>query len=248
MATGNTNFVLNRRAVHPTRPKRKRRLGFGMMVTFPAPFPLGYRRRSDGRGNLAVEGNGIDLRFESGVWIGTLSTRFGVLEVVVGGSQSAPDQSQLDALRRFQSSLDDNIRQLWGEIRFSFLWRPIRLGVNNENRVGVQFRNRITGNQGKLILQGTGQKSLRAVPGAMAYSIGGKVAYNLLTPHMQQFMGRCIGAIKKAGIAARGTRQFSIVVGDHQREVMLDRFYQPVDDPGAIGRVVAEAKTVANQS
>ena len=195
-----------------------------------------------------MDGNGIDLRFESGVWIGTVSTRFGLLEVVVGGSQTAPDQVQLDALRRFQYALDDNIRQLWGEIRFGFLWRPIRLAVNNENRVGVQFRNRITGNQGRLILQSTGQKRLRAVPGAMAYSVGGKVAYNLLTPHMQQFMGRCIGAIKKTGIAARGTGQFSIVVGDHERELMLDGFYQPSDDPGAIERVVAEAKTVANQS
>jgi hypothetical protein len=27
-------------------PKRKRRVGFGMMVAFPAPFPLGYRCRS----------------------------------------------------------------------------------------------------------------------------------------------------------------------------------------------------------
>ncbi len=195
-----------------------------------------------------MDGDGIELRFESGVWLGAVATRFGVLEVVVGGSQSAPDQSQHDALGRFQSALDDNIRRIRGEIRFSFLWRPIRIAVNNENRVGVQFRNRITGNQGKLILERTEQKDLRAVPGATAYSVGGKVSYNLLTPHMQQFMGRCIGAIKKAGIAARGTGQFSIVVGDHQTELMLDRFYQPDDDPAAIDGVVAEAKTIANQS
>ncbi len=204
--------------------------------------------RSDEREHLAVDGNGIDLRFESGVWLGTVPTRFGVLEVVVGGSESAPDEGQLDALRRFQSALDDNIRQLWGEIHFGFLWRPIRLAVNNENRVGVQFRNRITGNQGKLILQSPGQKNLRPVPGAIAYSVDGNVAYNLFTPHMQQFLGRCIGAIKKTGIAARGTGQFSIVVGEHQRELMLDRFYQPDDEAAAIGRVVDEAKTMANQS
>ena len=195
-----------------------------------------------------MDGNGIELRFESGVWLGAVSTRFGVLEVVVGGSESTPAHGQLDALRRFESALDDNIRQLWGQIRFSFLWRPIRLAVNNENRVGVQFRNRFTGNQGKLILQSPGQKILRPVPGATAYSIDGKVAYNSLTPHMQQFMGRCIGAIKKMGIAARGTGQFSIVVGDHQRELMLDRFYHPDDDLAVIDRVVAEAKIMANQS
>ncbi len=46
---------------------------------------------------------------------------------------------------------------------------------------------------------------LRRVDGALAYATqGGEVLYNLLTPHMQQFLGRCVGAIKKSGIAAKG--------------------------------------------
>ena len=208
---------------------------------------LGDAGRSDGRGNFAVDVGDIELLYESGVWLGTIPTRYGVLEVIVGGTHSAPDQQQLDALRRFQCSLDENIREVRGRISFGILWHPIRLAVNNENLVGIQFRNWITGKQGKLILKDAAKKNLRAVPGATAYSTEGKVAYNLLTPHMQQFMGRCIGAIKKAGIAARGTGQFSIVVGDHQSEIVLDRFYQQDDDPITIDRVVAEAKATANR-
>ena len=100
-----------------------------------------------------MDGNGIELRFGAGVWLGALPTRYGILEVLVGGTESAPDRAQLDALRRFRTSLDDNIRELRRDIRFGLLWRPIRLAVNNRNRVGVQFRNRITGNQDKLLLE-----------------------------------------------------------------------------------------------
>jgi hypothetical protein len=63
-------------------------------------------------------------------------------------------------------------------------------------------------------------------PGALSYTHQeGAVLYNLLSPHMQQFMGRCVGAIKKAGIAAKGTGQFSILVGERGSELSLDKFY-----------------------
>jgi hypothetical protein len=111
-----------------------------------------------------------------------------------------------------------------------------------ENRVGLQFRNRVTGNQGKLILDEASGKNLRAVPGAAAVSHEGKVIYNLLTPHMQQFLGRCVGAIKKAGIKAKGTGQFSVAIGDLQKELRLDDYYKPFDDPAIVDAVVARAK------
>src|SRR3954465_10228769 len=58
----------------------------------------------------------------------------------------------------------------------------------------------------------TGSSGLRAVPGALSASdrVTGQVVYNLLTPHMQQFMGRCIGAIKRSAVTATGTGPFSI--------------------------------------
>ena len=68
----------------------------------------------------------------------------------------------------------------------------------------------------------------------------------MLTPHMQQFMGRCVGAIKRAGIAAKGTGQFSIMVGEQRRDLRLDQFYQPSDDPAIIEQVVAEARRITN--
>jgi hypothetical protein len=89
---------------------------------------------------------------------------------------------------------------------------------------------------------------LKAVPGALVASDKrtGQVVYNMLTPHMQQFMGRCIGAIKRNGVIAAGTGQFSIIVGEQRIELGLDRFYQPSDDPAAIDKVVAEARRIVN--
>jgi hypothetical protein len=88
---------------------------------------------------------------------------------------------------------------------------------------------------------------LRAVPGAMvARSQDGRVAYNMLTPHMQQFMGRCVRAIKRAGIAAKGTGQFSVLLGQQRTELRLEQFYQPSDDPAAIEQVVTEARRVTS--
>jgi hypothetical protein len=85
----------------------------------------------------------------------------------------------------------------------------------------------------------------RAVPGALVVGTAeGGVIYNLLTPHMQQFMGRCIGTLKRAGIRAKGTGQFSVLIGKRERELRLDRFYQPVDDPAMIEKVVAEAREI----
>ena len=84
---------------------------------------------------------------------------------------------------------------------------------------------------------------LRAVPGALNYTNqDGSVLYNLLTPHMQQFMGRCVSAIKKAGIAAKGTGQFSVLVGERGAELRLDRFYRPEDDPKLIEDAVLAAR------
>ena len=69
------------------------------------------------------------------------------------------------------------------------------------------------------------KSGLRAVPGAGAYSKDGKVIYNMLDPEMGQFMGRCVGAVKKAGIKAKGTGQFSISLNDGKAELNLDQFY-----------------------
>jgi hypothetical protein len=82
---------------------------------------------------------------------------------------------------------------------------------------------------------------LRAVPGALVASAGGNVVINLLDPHMQQFLGRCVGVLKKAGLRAKGTGQFSVRLDDRV-EIELDRFYQRYDDPSVFDDLVAAAR------
>jgi hypothetical protein len=93
------------------------------------------------------------------------------------------------------------------------------------------------------------KKGLDAVPGALVTSYDGEVIYNMLTPHMQQFLGRCIGAMKKEGIKAKGTGQFSILLGENtQAEIKLSDYYKPEDDPELTLQVVAEAKRLTKKS
>ncbi|MCU0880672.1 MAG: hypothetical protein MUF06_23125 [Pirellulaceae bacterium] len=88
---------------------------------------------------------------------------------------------------------------------------------------------------------------IRPVPGAGIYrDRDGQVIYNLLDPIMQQFLGRCIGAIKKAGIRTTGTGSFSILLGEDQKvELQLDQFWKEFcdsQDPEVFGRVAEAAK------
>jgi len=91
---------------------------------------------------------------------------------------------------------------------------------------------------------------LRAVPGAGVYSLDGKVGYNMLDPFMQKFMGRCIGAVKKSGVSAGGTGQFSISINDGAQELILDEFWSRVCEKSdtestVIEDVVEAAKRLA---
>lgn len=95
-------------------------------------------------------------------------------------------------------------------------------------------------------------EELRAVPGAGAYrSQDGKVIYNALDPCMGKFIGRCVGAVKKAGVKAKGTSQFSILLGDQQRsELRLDEFWQEFqesEDEGVFQKVANAAKDLVSQ-
>ena len=91
---------------------------------------------------------------------------------------------------------------------------------------------------------------LRAVPGAMSYEAEGRVLYNMLDPFMKKFMGRCIGAIKKTGVDARGTGQFSVSINGGAHELLLDTFWaklqsQPDSEAEVLKEVVAAASELA---
>jgi hypothetical protein len=100
-----------------------------------------------------IEVDGVLLRQErKRLWIGdVISQRFGHMEAVLDGTADAPKEEHVSALHRFFQNLDSNISRLRSKIRFGFLYRPIRIAPNMENIVGVQFRNRFTGNQSLLI-------------------------------------------------------------------------------------------------
>jgi hypothetical protein len=70
----------------------------------------------------------------------------------------------------------------------------------------------------------------------------------MLDPWMQKFMGQCVGALKKEGIRAQGTGQFSIRLGeDGKKEVRLDAFwsrYSKSQSASEFAAVVAEAKRI----
>jgi hypothetical protein len=92
-----------------------------------------------------------------------------------------------------------------------------------------------------------GGAGLRKVPGASSASDAhARVVYNMLDPWMQRFMGQSVAALKKAGIRAKGTGQFSVRLGDDgQKELRLDAFwarYAKTQGAEEFDAVVAEAR------
>jgi hypothetical protein len=85
------------------------------------------------------------LRYESGLWLAEVTTKLGIVEVFVDGSPEEPNRAQVEALRRFLLSSEESMTRLRRRLRFSVLYRPIRIAVTMENRVGIQFQNKITG-------------------------------------------------------------------------------------------------------
>ena len=75
------------------------------------------------------------------------------MEAVLDGDETAPKEGQVIALQRFLKDLDGSIGRMRSRITFGFLYRPIRVVPNVENRVGVQFRNGLTGSQNTVIME-----------------------------------------------------------------------------------------------
>jgi hypothetical protein len=91
----------------------------------------------------------LKLQFQwcDGVWVAPIQTPYGVLEVMVGGTEEAPAESHLAAIAPFLSHASEITKSAKKRLRFSFLYRLIRIAVNEHGQVGLQFRNRITGAQ-----------------------------------------------------------------------------------------------------
>jgi hypothetical protein len=91
----------------------------------------------------------LKLQFQwcNGVWLAPIETPYGLVEVMVGGTEDAPAQNQLAALEPFLANASEITERTRKRLRFSFLYRLIRIAVNEHGRVGLQFRHRITGAQ-----------------------------------------------------------------------------------------------------
>jgi hypothetical protein len=81
------------------------------------------------------------------LWIAHLPTAYGRMELLCG-SGDEPDFQSLVLIERFLGGAKDHI----GEVRRSAfrlprLWRPIRFAINNDGRLGLQFKHRVTGKQ-----------------------------------------------------------------------------------------------------
>lgn len=88
-----------------------------------------------------------DIFQRGNLWIARVQTPYGVMEFFAGQS-SQPDVQKLIFLETFLSSQIDHIKNIRSSVFFfPILWRPIRCAVNNEGRMGLQFKNRITGKQ-----------------------------------------------------------------------------------------------------
>jgi hypothetical protein len=98
--------------------------------------------------------NGIPLTNRKGLWFAEVPSKsYGTLEAVLDGSKDAPDALQAEALRRFTKNIDENVKKLRGRLLLSFLFRPVRLSPNKRGKVGVQFRNILTGDQKKMVVE-----------------------------------------------------------------------------------------------
>jgi len=103
---------------------------------------------------MATEINGIPLNNRKGLWFGDVPSKaYGTIEAVLDGTKESPDPVQAEALRRFTSNIDENVNKLRGRLLLSFLFRPVRLSPNKKGKVGVQFRNILTGDQKKMVVE-----------------------------------------------------------------------------------------------
>jgi hypothetical protein len=96
----------------------------------------------------------VPLKFENrgGVWVAAMPTRYGIVELMVDGTPEKPDERQTAALVPFLARATEITETQRRKLRFGFLYRLIRVAVNQEGRVGLQFRNRLTGSQPLLLV------------------------------------------------------------------------------------------------
>ena len=81
------------------------------------------------------------------LWVAHVPTSYGHIELLCGEG-GTPDKRILALVERFVDGGVDHIAAIRRDVfRMPILWRPIRFAVNNEGRLALQFKHRITGKQ-----------------------------------------------------------------------------------------------------
>jgi hypothetical protein len=97
--------------------------------------------------------DGVDFEYGRGLWHGTVPSRMGKVEVLIDGSPSNLDGSQVGVFRRFALGLEPNLSKMRRQIKWGFLYKPVRIAINHQLQLGVQFRNRFVGTQQTILFQ-----------------------------------------------------------------------------------------------
>jgi len=84
------------------------------------------------------------LIYSHGLWLGAVPSRYGPIELILDGTLESPKEQHVAAIQAFMPHAGEVVERLRRRLPLSFLWRPVRFAVNNENRVGVQFQHRIS--------------------------------------------------------------------------------------------------------
>ena len=107
---------------------------------------------------MQTEINGIPLSHRKGLWFAEVPSKaYGTIEAVLDPSANAPKESpdpmQAEALRRFTKDIDANVNKLRSRLFLSFLFRPVCLAPNKKGKVAVKFRNILTGDAQKTVVE-----------------------------------------------------------------------------------------------
>jgi hypothetical protein len=89
----------------------------------------------------------MEILQDGGLWIARVPTVYGHMELLCGEGDR-PDIRALMLVEHFLGDGVDHIAAVRGSaLSMAFLWRPIRFAINNEGRLGLQFKHRLTGGQ-----------------------------------------------------------------------------------------------------